>query len=500
MRLYKVLELTFGFLLAIFCLPSYAVSLGQVQMQSGLGQPIFAEIPIYDTNDVDLQTLKIQFASKEAFQRLGLDSNRVSDIKLSIVSDNSGNLFVQLKSDLPYNEPVLAILLDAKWGNNGRLVKELTALVDPPYISKAAVQTINVPTVKLAPVVAPPVSMPINPYRTPTIPTGSDSTNKTTSTKTVAAQPEKSVVKTPLVKKPDPSIPEVEPVVAKKEPVVQYKPVQPVQIPATPNNQLTVEQGDNLSKIAIKHSNEIGSRISLNQMMTAIQRANTTAFIKDNPNLLKKGSILRLPDEEQVLAMMPEDSANLLKSQWAKDVKAQPAPVLDSANKLSNKTSATKKVETPTNGSTETKTTNQGRLKIVPTVGNMNNASSQSGASKSGQGQELRTDSAQSQEEIATRQAEIVTLKTQLDESAKLQIESKRLIELQNSQIKLLTQRLQELEKGNAKGDNTETTKTVTASTKDAIVEAPWYYNTNIVIIGLLLIAVLLGILLKRKK
>lgn len=499
MRLHKVLQLTFGFLLALFCLPSYAISLGQVQMQSGLGQPIFAEIPIYDTNDVDLQTLNIQFASKDAFQRLGLDPHRVSDIQLSIVSDNNGNLFVQLKSDLPYNEPVLAVLLDVKWGNNGRLVKELTALVDPPYISNAAVQTINVPTVTLAPVVAPPVSAPINPYRTPTIPTGSDE-SKTTTNKIVAAQPEKTVVKTFVAKKPEPSIPNAEPEVAKKQPVVQYKPVQPVQIPATPNNQFTVEQGDNLNNIAVKHSQEIGSRISLNQMMTAIQRANTSAFIKDNPNLLKKGSILRLPDEQQVLAMMPEDSANLLKNQWAKNVKAQPAPVLDSANKLSNKTSAAKKIETPTKGSTETKTTNQGRLKIVPTVGNMNNASSQSGASKSGQGQELRTDSAQSQEEIATRQAEIVTLKTQLDESAKLQVESKRLIELQNSQIKLLTQRMQELEKGKAKSDDAKTSTSVTADAKDANAETPWYYNTNIVIIGLLLIAVLLGVLLKRKK
>ncbi len=469
-------------------------------MQSGLGQPIFAEIPIYDTNDVDLQTLNIQFASNDSFRRLGLDPNRVSDIKLSIVSDNNGNLFVQLKSELPYNEPVLAVLLDAKWGNNGRLVKELTALVDPPYISKAAVQTINVPTVTLSPVVAPPSSAPLNPYRTPTISTGSVNPKVVAPIKKSPTQADKVASKAPDVKKPEPPIKKTEPEVV-KEPAVQYKPVQPVQIPATANNQFTVEQGDNLNNIAITHSKEIGSRISLNQMMTAIQRANASAFIKDNPNLLKKGSILRLPDEEQVLAMMPEDSANLLKSQWAKNIKAQPAPVLDSANKLSSKTNSTKAAE-PTNGSAESKTINQGRLKIVPTVGNMNNASSQSGASKAGQGQELRAESTQSQEEIATKQSEIVILKSQLTDAAKLQIESKRLIELQNSQIKLLTQRMQELENGTAKSttNGAKPAASMQAKPEDTLALAPWYYNTNVVVIGLLLIAVLLGILLKRKK
>ena len=119
--------------------------------------------------------------------------------------------------------------------------------------------------------------------------------------------------------------------------------------------------------------------------------------------------MLRLPDEPQVLAMMPEDSANLLQSQWAKKVNAQPAPVLDAANKLSNKSNATKAI--PSNNGVKAPV-NQGRLKIVPTVGNMNSAGSQSGASKSGQGQELRVDNTLSQEEIATRQAEIGTLKT----------------------------------------------------------------------------------------
>ncbi len=130
----------------------------------------------------------------------------------------------------------------------------------------------------------------------------------------------------------------------------------------------------------------------------------------------------------------------------------------------------------------------------------MNNAGSQSGASKSGQGQELRAENAVSQEEIAARQSEITTLKNQLDEAAKLQVESKRLIELQNSQIKQLTKRMQDLEKSDAAGLNAAAAAPgQIAVAGQSPSESPWYFSPYAVIIGMLLIAALLGFLLKRK-
>jgi len=131
----------------------------------------------------------------------------------------------------------------------------------------------------------------------------------------------------------------------------------------------------------------------------------------------------------------------------------------------------------------------------VPTVGTMNNAGSQSGASKSGQGAELRAENSLTQEEIVARQAEIANLRNQLDEAAKLQTESKRLIELQNSQIKQLTERMQQLEKGEQPG-NAATAAVPTAVTASD----PWYYSPYAAFAALLLIAGLLGVLLKRRR
>jgi pilus assembly protein FimV len=183
---------------------------------------------------------------------------------------------------------------------------------------------------------------------------------------------------------------------------------------------------------------------------------------------------------------LPVDSANLLASQWSRKVQAQPAPSLGAANKLNQNTA------TNAPARQAAPAVNQGRLKIVPTEGVMNNAGSQSGASKSGQGSELRAEKTANDEELAAKQAEISNLRTQLDLAGKSQAESQRLIELQNSQIKQLTQRMQEMKKGQQVTESPVTDR-------PKAVESAWNISPYMVFAALLLIAGLLGVLLKRR-
>ena len=470
---YKLIVLlAFGWL---SCLPAYAVTLGQVQMQSGLGQPLSARIPVYDADDADLQSLTVQLASEDAFRRLGIDRNLYADLQVRLQIDDSGRPYVELMTSRPFHELVFNILIDASWRNGGRQIKEMTALVDPPFISKIAMQTIDAPTVTLTPVVAAPTAAPIT--RTPAVPTGSEPKLAPIAQKQSLPEP-KSAEEPP----PKPAS------VSNFSAPASAPPIR--QIPATPDNQREVQNGESLYAIAIAHKQTQTSTVSLNQMMAAIQRANPEAFIQGDANRLKRGSILRLPDEEQVRAMLPDDSAGLLAGQWARKVQAQPAPVLGAANRLSRQSAAS-----AVNSPGKAVANNQGRLKIVPTVDTMNNAGSQSGASKSGQGMELRAENTLTQEEIAARQVEIANLRNQLDEAAKLQTESTRLIELQNSQINQLTERMQQLEKGE-QPENTATAAVPTAVT----VSDPWYYSPYAAFAALLLIAGLLGVLLKRRR
>ena len=466
-------------LLCLAALPAWAVSLGQLQLQSGLGQPLLAQIPIYDADQAEINSLYVHLASEEAFKRLGIDRRLYRDIQIRIVSNEDGQAFVELSTEKPFDEPVFNVLLDANWRDGGRLVKELTALVDPPFIANAAVQTIQAPTVALSPVVAAPVLAASAPEPQESaekaVPSRVESTKATElkAPSKVAAKPAVKPAPAAAVGKPAPSAPIPS-------------------IPATADNQRVVQNNESLYLIALDRNAQLpATRVSLNQMMRAIQRANPEAFINGDANRLKRGSVLRLPDEQQVRALLPEDSAGLLAGQWSRKVQAQPAPVLGAANKLNQKPAAV----APARAAAPV--VNQGRLKIVPTVGAMNNAGSQSGASKSGQGSELRAENAATQEELAAKQAEISNLRSQLDQAGKSQAESQRLIELQNTQIKQLTQRMQELKK-NGQADSPETT--ASTAVPEAAAQSPWYFSPYAVFAALLLIAGLLGVLLKRKR
>ena len=453
---------------ALAAAPAHAVSLGQVQMRSGLGQPLLATVPVYDADAAELQTLDVRLASEDAFRRLGLDRSAYQDVQIRLAFDDDGRPQLQLSSERPFSEPLFNLLLDARWGDDGRLVKELTALVDPPFIAKTAVQTIDAPTVALTPVVAAPVAAQA--ARTPPVPTGS----RAEAVEARAAAPAE------------------KPAAPARVPAQSPRPTQdaPVRVPATAENRREVRSGETLYAIASERRGQLaGHRISMNQMMAAIQRANPDAFIAGDANRLKRGSVLRLPDERQMRALLPDDSANLLNSQWSRKVQAQPAPVLDAANRLGRSAAPTRPAATPA------PSLNQGRLKIVPTVGNMENAGSQSGASRSGQGSELRSESAAGAEEIAARQVEIANLRKQLDEAAKLQSESKRLIELQNSQIKQLTERMQQLENGESPAP-APAAGTVQAESPTAA----WYGNPVVLVSGVLLLAGLAGALLIRRR
>ncbi len=477
----------FGLFLLILALPALAVNLGQVQMQSGLGQPLLAYIPINDASSYELQNLKVKLASNDAFRRLGLDSKLYDDVAIEIVEDETGRSLIQLSTTDAFNEPVFNLLLETKLGNGTGQVKEFTALVDPPFIAKAAIQTIETPTVALTPVVASPLQTPT--IQTPSVPTGSTPKSKTVenNVKTPADQTKNGrTVAKQIIEKPQNPVKPVSP--ATPPPVIP-------KIPATAANQHEVSSGESLYTVSLEHQKKLGdSAISLNQMMTAIQRANSQAFIRGDKNLLKRGSVLRLPDAQQVRALLPDDTANLLNSQWSKAVQAQPAPVLDAANRLASATADKPKTTTTNPGNTSQ--ANQGRLRIVPTVGNMNNAGSQSGASGAGKGSELRAETGVAQEELVAKQLEITNLRSQLDAANKLQLESKNLIELQNTQIKQLTQRMQEIEKTG----NQPETQTGRPIITDGIEHVPWYASPFALLGGLLLIAVLLGFALKRRR
>ena len=108
---------------------------------------------------------------------------------------------------------------------------------------------------------------------------------------------------------------------------------------------------------------------------------------------------------------------------------------------------------------------------------------------------ELRAEAGVAQEDVVAGQLEISNLRNQLDEAAKLQAESKRLIELQSTQIKQLTQRMQEIEKTGENGASL--VQPAPAAGQSGV---SWYASPFALLGGLLIIAVMLGVALKRRR
>ena len=141
--------------LSIAAMPfaAQAAGLGQINVYSGLGQPLRAEIQVSATAE-ELQTLNARIASADAFRQANLTyGSAVSAIRVS-VDTRGGRPVLRLTSDRPVNDPFVDLLVELDWGA-GRLVREYTFLLDPVDIAAPRPLAASVDTPAAAPVPRP---------------------------------------------------------------------------------------------------------------------------------------------------------------------------------------------------------------------------------------------------------------------------------------------------------------------------------------------------------
>ena len=111
----------------------WALGLGDIKLESALGEPLRAEIELLSATPSELDNLSIDLASADTFARYGLDRPYyLQEIEFKIVRSGreDGNA-VQVRSRAPMAEPFLTFLVEANW-SSGRLLREYTVLLDPP--------------------------------------------------------------------------------------------------------------------------------------------------------------------------------------------------------------------------------------------------------------------------------------------------------------------------------------------------------------------------------
>src|SRR3546814_1956020 len=84
-------------------LPASALELDRIEVKSGIGQPLRAEIPVVSAAPSELRKLRAQLASPATFARIGLERPRglVASLQFRLARDARGKPVIRVTSTAP---------------------------------------------------------------------------------------------------------------------------------------------------------------------------------------------------------------------------------------------------------------------------------------------------------------------------------------------------------------------------------------------------------------
>lgn len=240
-----------------------ALGLGDIETKSTLNQPFVAEVELLSATDDELNELKVDLASDEAFSRAGIDrSVFLTHLNFSVSHNASGHPVIRVTSREAVTEPFLDFLMEVSW-SKGRLLREYTVLIDPPVTMPAPPVRTEAPKVSSVAVPASAVDGQL--------PSENATAQSYTTQRTGAASRGAS----------------------------QYGPTR---------------RNDTLWQIAAQV--RPGDDVSVEQTMLAILKSNPEAFVDNNINNLKAGYVLRIPDKAEITTLSKSEARNQARSQY----------------------------------------------------------------------------------------------------------------------------------------------------------------------------------------
>jgi pilus assembly protein FimV len=256
---------TFVVLVALFSFvgSAFGLGLGEIVVRSNLNEPLVAEIQLIQLQGLTAGEVLPTLAGNDDFRRAGVErSFFLSNIQFRVKENDGGDIVVSLATRQTVREPFLNFLVEINWPG-GRLLKEYTILLDPPVFDTGlAVDAL---------VVQPSQAAAATELQTSTV-------IRDNATEQVA-------VKAPVTPRDD------------NLPAGQYR----------------VKRNDTLWEIALDTPS--GQGFSPQQVMLAIQDLNPKAFLNNNINRVKAGSVLTLPDSQQIAQRTLDQAISEVKAQ-----------------------------------------------------------------------------------------------------------------------------------------------------------------------------------------
>ena len=267
-----------------------AAGLGRLTVQSALGQPLRAEVEVTSVSPDEAESLKARIASPEAFSRVGLQyKEALSGVRMD-VENRGGRYFIKVTSSRPINDPFVDLVVELSWAS-GTFSREYTFLLDPPTQQNAnqANRSGNAPVAGAATAAAATgaAASGSNAVRTIDPATGRlvNQERGAQGRSQAASQPAE----------------------AKQQPAAQAKAGRDA---SSEGGTVTVGQGETLGMIAARVR---PASATLDQTIVAIYRTNPTAFIQNNPNLLRQGRTLTIPSEGEIAAIDSTEAGRQLR-------------------------------------------------------------------------------------------------------------------------------------------------------------------------------------------
>ena len=107
-----------------------ALVLGEIQVDSKIGQPLNARISVVNLTDADAEKFQARLADNQGYQKLGLSYPLGRKFHFRLVRVPGSAPFVAVTSEQSLDDPLNDLVLEISSGS-GKQIKTYTFLLDP---------------------------------------------------------------------------------------------------------------------------------------------------------------------------------------------------------------------------------------------------------------------------------------------------------------------------------------------------------------------------------
>src|SRR5450755_2520737 len=111
--------------------PALALGLGKLTVNSGLGQPLSAQIELTAAQRDELDSLRARIADPSVYRDNGAQYVGALARARITVEQGANASYLRVTTSAPVNEPFLNLIIELSWAT-GRVVRDYTFLLDPP--------------------------------------------------------------------------------------------------------------------------------------------------------------------------------------------------------------------------------------------------------------------------------------------------------------------------------------------------------------------------------